>query len=75
MVEGDALDGSSTARTYRRPGEPGPASSVRTTQRWLAEKKWTDKPARFDVISITVRETEKGGVDIEHLADAFEATG
>ena len=62
-------------RPYEAVGPDKQRRISRSASAWLAEKKWTDKPARFDVISVTVREAEDGGVAIEHLADAFEAIG
>lgn len=43
---------------------------ARAAQTWLAANRLTDSAARFDVISIRLR--DGGEADIEHIADAFE---
>lgn len=75
FVEVKTRSSNAFGRPYEAVGPDKQRRIARSASHWLAAKKWTDKPARFDVISVTVRETEKGKVDIEHLADAFEATG
>jgi putative endonuclease len=73
FVEVKTRTSNAFGRPYEAVGPDKKRRLSRSAQYWLAEKKWMDKPARFDVISVTVREAEKDEIDIEHLADAFEA--
>ena len=62
-------------RPYEAVGPDKRRRLSRSASAWLADKDWMDRSARFDVISVTVKEAPKSAVDIEHLADAFEADG
>lgn len=60
-------------RAFKDPQDQVTASQRRKlfkAARWfLARKRWTDKPCRFDVVAVVLPET--GEPEIEHFPDAF----
>lgn len=44
---------------------------VKAAKWFLARKRWTDRPGRFDVVAIIL--PESGPPEIEHFPDAFSA--
>lgn len=75
FVEVKTRTSNAFGRPYEAVGPDKQRRISRSASAWLVERKWTEKPARFDVISVTVRAPQDGGVDIEHLEDAFESVG
>lgn len=48
------------------------AKLVRLASQYLAQRHWSDKPCRFDVVLVQGQPSARG--QIEHLQNAFEVT-
>jgi putative endonuclease len=60
-------------RTFKDPQEqvtPTKQQRLIRAARWFVQqKRWTDRPCRFDVVAVVLPET--GSPEIEHFPDAF----
>ncbi len=67
-------------KTRRRRSFGGPLAAISRRKRrrltiaaelFLARKRWSNRPCRFDVVAVVVA---NGEVDVEHVRGAFDAT-